>query len=216
MKWLKKIIKVKQVPKKIVWWVGTDAIKLNVMPDGNLLFKLRVINYRIFWKIAHRRFNEHWVNHKELKQALLDFGIPEDKIKIKPTEVELKKYPKKEHKLFNILFYINLRGGTKDLRSIIWTYGQKYFDFLVRYVDYFPEYLNVILVDGSSDMSKIYPITDCYIKINTTKYNGLNRIGKECEYNNIPVLMVNDYQHDFQSNKRFIMEFINDTAKNRK
>jgi hypothetical protein len=44
--------------------------------------------------------------------------------------------------------------------------------------------MNFIKVDGSQDMSKIYPITDFYLRPN--RHDGSSRMIRECEINEIP------------------------------
>ena len=55
MNWFTKVLKVKPVPNKIVWWIGTDAVKLVWNYPMDFINRIRLFNYRIFWKIAHRR-----------------------------------------------------------------------------------------------------------------------------------------------------------------
>ena len=200
MNWIKKIIKVRSEPWKFCWWRGGDAIKLVMMPPEKILNKLRILNYRLFWRIAHKRFNEHWVNNEPLKQALLDFGISENKIKVKPIEYPKVKIKKMKHNKFTVLFY--LPKGRKYKLFTSWIYGKEYIYFL-------QEYYNVFLVDGSYNMYEVYPIIDCYVKINKTKYNGLNWIGKQCIDNDIPVFIVNDFNDTFENNIKRLDKWIN-------
>jgi hypothetical protein len=200
MSWLKKILSTRSTPLKIVWWVGTDAWKLVMMPPLSLLMRFRIISSRIFWKIAHKKFNEHWINHIELKSALMEFGIPEHKIKLHETPYSKKKYRKKDTDKFWVLFYINRESDRQDYTD--WVFGKRYLDELQKNYDIF-------LIEGKHDMAEVFPIVAVYIKINKTKYSGLNRIGKQCKINNIPVYTVNDFADTFENNLKRLEEWIN-------
>ena len=187
MSWLRKIFTLRYPPNKIAWWSGGDAIKKVIMPPGSWLFKLRVLNNRLAWKIGHRFFNEHWVNHAPLANALIKFGIPESKIKIVPWPFEYPEVVKRKHEVFTILFYIPDR---KDKEYTSWIYGEKYYNELVSNVDD----VRWKLIKGSDDMSEIYKEIDLYIKINVTEYNDINMIGKECNHLGIDVLVLDTYK----------------------
>ena len=197
--WLNKVLTPRSYPKKIAWWVGSDAVKKVIMPPGNLLFKLRVLNGRLVWKIAHRFYNEHWINHAPLAKALVKFGIPEHKIHIHETPY-LKHFYGRDDSEFTVLFYIN--KGKTEIPHRDWIYGKEYYEEIIKH-------FNTILIDGDSDMAKIYPLVDVYIKINATPYSDLNRIGKECLYTGIPVLVQNTYDKSVQQNKEEIVKWIN-------
>jgi len=205
MNWFTKVLKVKPVPNKIVWWIGTDAVKLVWNYPMDFINRIRLFNYRIFWKIAHRRFNEHWVNCYNLGRALNDFGIPQEKIRIKPMGYE-KIIVDKKPDSFKILFYINQRGKyhtDKNYRKRIdYFYGKRYYDYLQVHYD-------TVLIDGNADMKKVLKEVSCYIKVNATPYNDINRVGKQCLDNDIPVYVIEDWKNDFYDNIYKVIKWIN-------
>lgn len=191
-------------------WTGSDALFLVMYPPSKKRKYIYMFCLRLYARLSDFFVQEHLINHEGLRPALEKFKMKKP-ITVREDLYDTTKYVKKPHKLLNILFFVR-KSNNQPYAD--WIYGKKYYDFLVGYTEWFPDHLNVILVDGSSDMSEIYPITDCYIKINTTKYNGLNRIGKECLNNDIPVLVVNE-SDGFNNNKKTIMEFLNNVKKNR-
>ena len=196
--WLAKIFTLRTNPKKIAWWTGADAIRLVVMPPISFISKIRIINTRIFWKIAHRAYNEHWVNHAELSAALIDFGVPVKKIKIKPTPFGYPKF-KKNDKAFKVLFYVNRLEKKKEF--IDWIYG-------VEYLEELEKHFNVLLVEGKSMPEDFFPKSSVFVKINRTKYNGMNITGKICIANKIPVYAVDAYKNDFEKNVEDLIKWI--------
>ena len=174
-------MKLLDYPKKIAWWHGTDALKLVMYPPGNKLWHVRIFLHRVFWKIAWRFF-EHWVNSQRLTPYLREFGI-KNKIELKPISCPKYYIDKILHEGFNILFYLPKPKSNQKYKN--WIYGESYIQYLEAI-----EKINLIIVDGSSNMEEIYPTIDCYIKINQHRGSDLNRIGKECIDNNIPVLQI--------------------------
>ena len=83
-------------------------------------------------------------------------------------------------------------------------YGQQYIKALKEH--YQDNGTVFYIVDGTADMSQVYPIIDLYVKFNTTRFNTLGRIAEECFANNIPIVEVNTYQdqkfdHFYKINK---------------
>jgi len=166
--------------KKICWWWGTDALTLVKNPPGNKIWHLKLILYRLKWKLYQRLFDEHWVVHKRLEKYLREFGV-KTKIIIKPMPAVYGKFDKKKHQGFNVLYYcpakpVNLGG----MKYIHWVYG---YDIFLELQKRFKE-VNYVHVSGGRDMSKIYPIIDFYIRPN--RHDGMPRIVLECRRNKIP------------------------------
>ena len=190
--------------KKICWWTGTDALTLIKNPPGNKIWHIKLIFYRIKWKIIKNFFDEHWVNHLRLIRYLNKFGV--DVSKIKETDLLYPvNYGKEKHKGFNILYYCPSRpanlGGIKFLH---WIYG---YDIYLKLKEHFKN-LNFIRVTGKDDMSKIYPIIDLYIR--PTRHDGLPRISRECKVNNIPVIEGENFNPTFKYFKTKINEIMDD------
>lgn len=188
--------------KKICWWTGTDSLTLIKNPPGNKIWHIKLIFYRIKWKILKNFFDETWVNHPRLINYLNKFGIKVNKIK----ETELYypvNYGKQEHEGFNILYYcpkrpVNLGG----MKFITWIYGYDIYCMLTLYYRLKNKKINFIRVTGKDDMSKIYPIIDLYIR--PTRHDGLPRITRECKINNIPVIESDNFKPTFIYFKKLI------------
>ena len=163
--------------KKICHWSGTDALTLIKNPPGNRIWYLKLIFYRLKWKILYRIFDEHYIVHEKLRKYLIEFGIDSSKINVKANPILYnQKFKKKKHKEFNVLYYhprpSNL-GGEKFIR---WIYG---IDIIEKIKD-----INFIKVDGYQDLSKIYPVIDFYLR--PSRHDGMPRMIRECEKNEIP------------------------------
>ena len=185
--------------KKICWWMGTDALTLVKNPPGNRIWHLKLIFYRLKWRILMRFFDEHWVTEKHLGEYLKKYRVKE--VKIKHDEYKYGKMKKKKHTGFNILYYcptkpVNLGG----MKYIHWLYGYDVFLELEKNLTGF----NFIHISGDSDMSKVYPLTDIYIRPN--RHDGYARMIDECEANNIPVIKSENFKPDI---KYFINEIKN-------
>ena len=208
IKWLKKIFSLRQFPIKTCWWWGTDALRLVVKTPGNWLYQFRRFEHRLVWRFAWRKYHIHEANNEELRQALIDFGIPEGRTGIREVKYDEHKFIKIKHKIFTVLFYMPEKIPEHKAYGE-WIYGKEYLDYLRGVVEDFPEAFNLIVVDGKQDMATVYPYVDCFIKINKTKYNGINRIGKKSLNNDIPVLQIYDYKQSFEKNCGEIMRWLN-------
>lgn len=205
--WIKKIFTVRTYPRKIAWFWGGDVLRLRMYPPldkPTLLrtfnFKFRLYRYRTIWKFAWRFYNEIWVNNIECKRGLIEHGIPEDRIEIKEVPPDMIKYEKVKHSHFTVLLYLP-HNRHRDYGGF--TYGEKYIKFILE------QFPNVIVVDGTRYMSEIYPCVDCFVKFSVTKYNGINRMGKECMFNEIPVLHLRTYLQSNELNRGEILQWIN-------
>lgn len=160
--------------------MGTDALTLVSNPPGTLIWHLKLILYRIKWKILMRFFDEHWVVEKHLGEYLKKYGVKE--YKVKHDYPKYGRIEKIEHEGFNILYYCPKKpynlGGYKYLH---WLYGYDIFTQLKCLVN-----ANFIEVDGTLDLNIIYPIVDLYIR--PTRHDGYPRMIDECEINEIPVI----------------------------
>ena len=87
-------------------------------------------------------------------------------------------YGKKKHDGFNILLYM---PASKNKEFTHWLYG---YDIYETLRDALGSRVNWIIVDGSQDMSGIYPIVDFYFRPN--RHDGWPYMVQECIKNNIP------------------------------
>lgn len=185
--------------------MGTDALKLDTFPPGKWYWSIRIVIERILFKLIEPLFSEHWIVHERLRKHLLNFGISNRKIKVvidPPLYPE--PFPKEKHEGFNILFYCP--PGT-DTIFTQWKYGTDILDEVDDYllldssipIDYY-----WILVDGSEDMSKIYPIVDCYVR--PSRHDGEPRMVLECKINKIPYYYSEDGNPKVEDIIKFIEE----------
>jgi hypothetical protein len=145
-----------------------------------------------------------YVNTQRLTRYLIDFGFRADRIIYKEHEWERFKVEKVKHYIFNVLFYLPLKGGKKhNPKYGRWIYGEEYLNKLREFTD-----VNWIIADGTLDMLEVYPNVDCYIKINKCPHNDRNKINKECAYNNIPEKAFDVWREDFTLNE--IVNWINE------
>lgn len=152
-------------------WTGTDCLFMHKYPGG--LYNIKVFIMRLLVKILDRWFiernyviAEHLKEELKLRKPVFTYTPP----------MELKVYPKIKHEGFNILYYC---PKTNNQKFTNWLYG---YDRFLKYKEV--TNYNFIVVDGSQDMSKIYPIVDFYYRPN--RHDGSPYMIRECEYNNIP------------------------------
>jgi len=184
----------------IKWWTGTDALKLVMYPPNNNQFlkNCTVFFYRIFWKFAWKYFH-HYAVSINLKHKLVKFGIPPEKIKIEAMHPEYFDIRKKPHKGFNVLYYRpypnrGFFGPNQKLKD--WLYG---YDIIQAIKPKLP-FVNWIEVRGDSDMRKIYPVVDLYIRPN--RHDGMPRMVLECIRYKIP------YYWELNVSEDKLIEFI--------
>ena len=192
----------------IKWWQGTDLYVMYKFPPTNRLrWILQIIKNRIFWKIFHRRFI-HWVNHPEQGNILKKLGISDYIVKENP-DYDHNKYEKKQHDGYNILYY---NPASREPKYGNWIYG---IDMLlkVKSILRWDKKINLIRLDGSVNMAEVLPIADCYIKINKHIGSGKNRIAKECEINDVPVIYT-DHTKSSEETVAHIIRSIDELRKN--
>jgi len=193
--------------RKICWWLGTDSLTLIKNPPGRWMWHIKLIFYRLKWRIIHKFFDEHWSVHENLNFYLKKFGI-KSKIIVDPAI-----YPgsckKTAHKNFNILYYrprpVNL-GGQK---YIDWYYG---YDIYKKVKEFYAKQSDIVFIETSGilDMSNIYPIVDCYIRPN--HWDGMPRMVLECQQKDIPYYWNNKINGEGYLSPSFneVIKFIND------
>jgi hypothetical protein len=158
-------------------WQGTDAFLLNRMPkELSLREKYYTIKTRIFARLVDKFSTEHYACGPLVAEDLKKFGMKKP-IKYFQDFYNEYRFVKLSHEGFNVLYYFPKRNRFRE-----WLYG---WDIFEKVKEHFPQ-INFIVVDGSHDMSKIYPIVDFMIR--PCRNDGLPRMVKECEVNNIPYL----------------------------
>lgn len=91
-------------------------------------------------------------------------------------------YERREHEGINVLYY-DPSEHRKNKETARWIYGIDYIEKAMQLCSGLN--VNWIKVDGNQDMSKIYPITDLYVRPN--RIDAKSRMVQECEINGIPV-----------------------------
>jgi len=159
-----------------LFWTGTDSLML-------LDYSMRPFRKKVYWQLFRwfiKRFEifvqEHYCDSQNIADNLRRFGLKRQ-IRVVPDRIDERKYDKIPHKGFNVLYYFPYKG---DKRFIEWLYG---YDIFLQVRERFPD-LNYIIVDGTYDMSWIYPVTDFMIRCN--RHDGASRIRQECDLNDIP------------------------------
>lgn len=144
----------------------------------------RSLRKKIYWmlaKIAVRLIEPfiqcHMVNSHNIKNNLHKMGVKKDIEFLDLPLCYADPQPKVKHDGFNVLYYFpdNFSDGFAK-----WLYG---YDIFLKVQNTFKD-VNFIIVNGSSDMSKIYPITDFYLRCN--RHDGHSHMIRECEIQGIP------------------------------
>jgi hypothetical protein len=192
----------------IKWWQGTDAYTLyKYPPSSRLLWYVAIFFRRIFWRLFHKHF-VHWINHPELGNVLEKVGIF-DYVVVENPNYDHTVYDKIPHKSFNILYY---HPNKRNPKWINWIYGiNTIFSIIAKLKE--NKEITWIRLDGTAKMKDILPVTDCYIKVMTHISSGKNRIAKECEINNIPVIYT-DYTKTSEENVNYVLRRIDEYRKN--
>jgi len=143
-----------------------------------------MIGCHIFARITDKFVEKHLVVSDHLIEELqsLNFKKP---IEVRKNPVNYsEKLEKKSHRGFNVLYY---RPETKNMPFTNWVYG---YDIMQKLKSKMPE-INVIEVNGNSDMNEVFPIIDFYARPN--RHDGCPRLIRECELQDI------SYYHSFNN-----------------
>jgi len=171
--------------KKLVHWLGTDALTLvENPPTDTVLWWIKLIAYRWKWKIYHRIFDKHYIVHERLRKHLLDFGIKNEKISVVVDPPLFPgKYKKESHEGFVIMYYHPPKACLGGETYIRWKYG---IDFIEQTKRAFIKIKDIhfLKIDGSTDMEKVYAVTDYMLR--PSRHDGMPRMNIECEINKIP------------------------------
>ena len=164
--------------KIIRHWRGSDVLKIfmNPYPKTSLQFYTLYINRLFDW--ASRSFvTENWVTHKHLVPHLENKGIHVDRVQHGTSQI-FSDFKRIKHDNINILYYM---PKTKNQRYANWVYC---WDIVREIKEIFKDDADFIEVDGTQDMSKVYPIVDYYIR--PSRWDGMTRMIQECQQLGIP------------------------------
>jgi len=160
-----------------LFWTGTDSLML-------VDYSMRKFSKRPYWfvfriliRIIENFIEGHYCDAENIADNLKKFGVKKQ-IKVFKDKVWYEnKYKKKTHEGFNIIYY-NPKG--RDKQFMIWLYG---LDLIEQAKEKFP-LINFMELDGTKDMSLIYPVTDFLLRPN--RHDGSSRMRQECEIQDIP------------------------------
>jgi len=182
-----------------LYWTGTDSLML-------INYSMRRFRKRVYWwlfrrfiRVAEFFIQGHIVISSNITGNLRQFRVRKP-IEYLSAQCDTIKYKKVEQKGFTVLYYLPAAG---DKQFNEWLYG---YDIFKKVKINYPGYAYII-VNGSSDMSKIYPYIDFYIRCN--RHDGPSRMILECDVQGIP------YYHSQKDPNYFeIIRLMNDTASN--
>jgi len=184
-----------------VFWTGTDSLMLTSAIKRRSLRK-RVVWYifRSLVRLLDKFYAEaHYVDADNLATRLQQFGVSKP-ITVLPDPIKhTKKYAKQKHEGFNVLYYMPQK--TSDVPFWKWVYG---YDIYTRLKKELPQ-VNWIEVDGSADMSEVYPIIDFYLRPNRS--DGASRMRQECEIQHIPFYWSNENPNFFEAKKEILYAY---------
>jgi len=167
-----------------LFWTGTDSLML-------IDFSKRKFKKKIYWWVFRRLIQileyfiqEHYCDAENIADNIKKFGTRKPIIVFKDKVNYPIKYDKKPHNEFNVIYYFP-KNTSLENKFKQWLYG---IDIIEKIKVQLPE-INFIELDGTKDMSKIYPITDFMIRPN--RHDGASRIRQECEINKIPYYWTN-------------------------
>ena len=169
---------------RIKTWKGTDALTLCCFPPGKLIWYIRILGRRLKWRLIHR-FYKHIVVSESLGYYLELFGIKQYDVVADPP-ISVNEIKRKSHKGVNILYYYPGDRGNRYFKR--WVYG---FDLYQKLLWSFRD-VKFKVVNGSQDMTEVYPIIDGYIRPN--RHDGEPRMVMECEMLGIPCCVTSNYR----------------------
>ena len=170
-------------------WTGTDSLMLVDLSRRMWIKRPYWWAFRLWIRIADKYFvQEHYVKSHMSGVDLVKFKVKKPirlfDEPLQPTKIiQLEGIKKKKHKDFNILYYYP--QSVMEDSFVRWLYGV---DLIEKLRDSLPMKIqvntNFIRVDGSLDMTEIYPIVDFYLRPN--RHDGYSRMIKECQLLDIP------------------------------
>lgn len=161
-----------------LYFTGSDTMLLNEFPKQLPRRKIfYVLLYRFFIWLSRFCTEEYWVVHEHLIKELK--GIKREKIKVVQHPYNETKFPKVEHKGFTVLYYIPKDSDKWNE----WIYG---YDIFQQVRSYYWRYNEVkfMIINGTQDMSQVWPVTDFYLRCN--RHDGGARLVDEAKVNEVP------------------------------
>lgn len=164
-----------------VLWTGTDSLMLLDMSKRKLRKKPYWLLFRMFARLLDLFTDEHYCDSDNVAENLRKFKM-KSKITVQGNHLlHTKKYPKKKHKGFNIMYY--LPKNKMELSFGEWLYGYDIFLIIKKHFKNYKQ-INFIELSGKDDMEKVFPIIDFYLRPN--RHDGASRLRQECDIQDIP------------------------------
>jgi len=166
-----------------LFWTRTDSLMLIDYSMRKFKKKPYWFIFRILIKILDFFIEGHYCDSQNVADNIKKFGTKKP-IKVFPDKINYTvKFEKIPHEGFNVIYY-NPKSRT-DKTFSDWLYGQ---DIILEIKKMLP-HINFIELDGTKDMTKIYPIADYLLRPN--RNDGASRMRQECEIQNIPYYWTN-------------------------
>jgi len=188
--------------KNVIWWLGTEALVMKIVPPGDFTWQVRILLKRIRWKIIHRFF-EHWVHANVLSQYLKCVGIKKTTHIVHWPETETQTRTKLKHDGFNVLVYLPT-PSPRNQRYRDWMYCRKEIEAVMTI---WCQDMEFIVADGSLYMPEIWPIVDAFIQPNRF-HHVTSRMTASAKLMNIPVLIQDCFENDTVVNINQMKEWL--------
>lgn len=184
--------------KPVKYWMGTDVLTMFMYPPHKRKWKVwlhRAKMWLLNWVLY-----QHWFVSANLLNETLQlrwFKVRCEWLIFKKPPPKLKPEHRVKHEGFNVLVY-NPKRSLFDK----WLYG----DDIIRWLQNEFLQVNWIEVDGSKDMSEIYPIVDAYIR--PTRHDGDPLMVQECELWKIPVWWSSDGKPEYHDIENWLRNLL--------
>ena len=162
-----------------LYWTGTDSLML-------IDYSKRTFRKKVYWqlfrwwiKFAEYFIQGHIATNSQIKHNLVRFGFRKP-IEIRETPIEAKVYPKRRHDKFTILYYYPTLDNNLEEEFKDWLYANDIAWFVLSELTF---HYKIIEVNGTEDMSEIYPYVDFYLRPN--RHDESSRMIRECKANKI-------------------------------
>ncbi len=171
--------------KIVAYLVGSEPRWLTCTQPTDI----RKLPYLAWVKIRARLlkpFISEWWTDAEYLIPFIKAFYPKAKTRVVKDELKYTvKYRKWVHPIFCVMYYYPANEYNKNYCR--WVYGKDIIENLIRL---FPDFY-WIRIDGTNDLSKVFPMVDAYIRPN--RHDGTPRLIEECKIQEIPYLHT---QHD--------------------
>lgn len=161
-----------------LFWTGTDSLMLVDYSMRKWKKKPYWFVFRWLIRILDFFIECHYCDSVNVADNVRKFGTRKQ-VKVFHDKVNYSnKFTKIPHKWFNVIYY-NPKSRT-DKQFTRWLYG---IDIIEKVKEKLPN-INFVELDGTKDMSEVYPIADFCLRPN--RHDGASRMIQECRINEIP------------------------------